>query len=103
MEFVLKVWYKSNNNKFKCHMNYTLSLDKEEKELIIKNISINDLDEIKILIKKNLNIPANKLKCINCMNGCIDLLEKKITILSDIYVTDCYFRKLKIEKLLNAE
>ncbi len=103
MDFVLKVWYKSINNKFKCCMCYTLNLNKEEKELIIKNITNNDLDEIKFLIKKNLNIPVNKYKGMNFMNGCVDLLENKVTILTDIYVTDCHFRSLKIEKLLNAE
>ncbi len=100
MEILSKVWYKNFNIKEKYYREYKLDLNSEEEKILINKIDNNDLESIKIFIRNGINSYSDKFKSVNCINGCIDKTENKIVLLSHVYVTDCFFRLLKIEKLL---
>lgn len=103
MEILSKVWYKNFNVKEKYYREYKLNLNREEEIFLMDKINSNDLESIKRFVKSGITISSDKLKSVNCINGCIDKNENKIVLLSNVYVTDCFFRLLKIEKLLYGE
>lgn len=101
MEIVSKVWYTNLNVKNKYYREYKLSLSDNEKNKLIEFINNNKLDvvDVKNYIKSAIKLSKN-VKVVNCINGCIEIKNNKIILLSDIYVTDSFLRILKIEKIL---
>lgn len=101
MEIISKVWYTNLNVKKKYYREYKLVLPEEERFKLIDYINKNQLDtiDVKVYIKSAINL-AEKIKTVNCINGCIESENNKIVLLSDIYVSDSFLRLLKIEKLL---